>query len=578
MKQWLALFLALFALVISASAHINIWQPFGVVVGTSGSVYPAQPNVIPVASGCNTVASPCFAMWYSCNTLNTCYAESPDGKTWTNYASNPVMTNAAYPKVYAFGGVYYAYTTTFSGNCSTPMATQTSTDRVTWTVQNASSLACDQSWESKFIGQPGTGNPIAGIYTTYYTSFDAALNGYVEGEATTTDLIHFTKNVINPQITANFPGNFNFHNIGTLFYGWTLTRNPNLPQDGTDPGLPSDIGRYNASNVGGPWAALPASVFYRTRLEEGIGLTTGQVADPNLIEVSTSGPAVACTSTADCSVYMYYSDSTNGRSNTTSQISLAIAPNQTFASLAQLQEGVFDVPIPTLAGFALNLNTVASDSFSRANQNPIAGNWSTVSTSAGIGGLQLLSDAATSSATGNASYSYWNAASWSADQWGQITIGTVPTAGSNCSMGVLLRASTSGALTEYIASIAGSGTGAAYSFHAAKYVSGTYTAIPLNNTADYTLSIGDTITASMIGSTLSIYDNANLIATATDTSISSGAVGMSANTNGNALSNLSISGWSGGGVQNPPSIGVGTQIGVFLVSSNKRQYKPLVFR
>ena len=80
---------------------------------------------------------------------------------------------------------------------------------------------------------------------------------------------------------------------------------------------------------------------------------------------------------------MYYSDSMDGTTNATSQISLAIAPNETFASLVELYEGVQNIPIPTSFGFALNLNTVASDTFVRANQNPIAGNWSTMFTCPG---------------------------------------------------------------------------------------------------------------------------------------------------------------------------------------------------
>ena len=81
-------------------------------------------------------------------------------------------------------------------------------------------------------------------------------------------------------------------------------------------------------------------------------------------------------------------------SNATSQISLAIAPNQTFATLVARYEGVRNIPIPTSFGFALNLSTVATDTFIRANDNPIAGKSSTMFTGSGVSGCRLSSDAA----------------------------------------------------------------------------------------------------------------------------------------------------------------------------------------
>lgn len=568
MRRFFALILLLVGLASPVFAQINVWKPFGVVIANSGSVFPAQPNVI-FESGCLVVgSSPCFKMWYTCNTSDTCYAESLDGTTsWTNYASNPVITGGAYVRLKEFGGLYYLYASTFNAVTPPPMTVWTATDGVTFTEVNSSALAISQAWESKFIGQLAATDPVAGTFYGYYTSFDTGAGGYVEGQASSIDLIHWTKNPSNPIITQNNPGNMDFHEVGSLFYGWTLIRDPNIPQSGTDPALPSDIGRYEASTAGSTtWTTLNTPTFYRTQLAEGVGLTTGQVADPSLLQVGT------CTSTSNCSVYMYYSDSTNGTTNATSQISLAIAPNETFASLVELYEGVQNIPIPTSFGFALNLNTVASDTFVRANQNPIAGNWSTMFTGSGVSGLQILSDAATSSATGNASYSYWNAVSWSNDQWGSITIGVVPSA--SVSEGVLLRANTSGAQTGYLMFTSTNSGGSPSAFHIGKYNSGTFTAIA-SSANIYTIHLGDVITASAIQQELCIYQNGNLILCASDGTITSGAVGMLANTNGNALSNISITGWSGGGVQNPPSITASSQIGAFLISQNWRDLIPL---
>lgn len=566
MNRFLALVLALAPFTFPVSAQVNVWQPQGVVIATSGSVFPAQPSVQILASGCAIVSSPCFAMVYTCFTTDICYTESLNGKTgWTNLPGNPVVTGAAYPKMYLFSGTFYMYTTLFGSNA---MAVHTSPDMRTWTLQNASALVISQPWETsgKFIGQPGIFGPVAGIYYAYYAAFDTSLNCYAQGQATSTDLIHWTKNASNPLITTGCPSNFHWQQIGTLFYGWSQIVQAGIPGDPSDPALPSDISRYQGASVNGPWTLFPTSTFYRTRTEEGVGLVAGQVADPWMMEVGT------CTSTANCSVYMYYTISTDGESNTTSQISLAIAPNQTFASLLTSYEGVQNVPIPTTTGLALNCSSIATDTFIRANANPIGGNWSTLSTVAGHGAMQLNSNAAYSSTTPLQGDSYWNATSFPNDQCASITL--VGSFSAGMSTGAYLRATTvAGVPTAYLGFLAGTSSATGV-FHMAKYISGTFTSFYAGSGVP--VASGEVDTYSAIQNNLCIYQNANLIQCAQDSSIAAGASGMEANPGTNAATFNGISSWTGAAAENAPSINISSQIGAFLVSRARRENKPLI--
>ena len=243
------------------------------VIANSGSVFPAQPNVI-FESGCLVVgSSPCFKMWYTCNTSDTCYAESLDGKTsWTNYASNPVVTGGAYVRLKGFGGLYYLYASTFNAVTPPPMTVWTATDGVTFTEVNSSALAISQAWESEFIGQLAATDPVAGTFYGYYASFDTGAGGYVEGQASSIDLIHWTKNPSNPIITQNNPGNMDFHEVDRCFTGGPESCSRIFRRVALTPALPSDISAIKLQCGWTTWTRSNTPTFYRTRTEEGVGV------------------------------------------------------------------------------------------------------------------------------------------------------------------------------------------------------------------------------------------------------------------------------------------------------------------
>jgi hypothetical protein len=67
---------------------------------------------------------------------------------------------------------------------------------------------------------------------------------------------------------------------------------------------------------------------------------------------------------------------------------------------------------------------VASDNFNRANQNPMAGNWSSLP---GLSGLRIVSSSSRAITTNTDNGSYWNADTFSDNQYSQITLSYTPT-------------------------------------------------------------------------------------------------------------------------------------------------------
>jgi hypothetical protein len=81
-----------------------------------------------------------FKMWYVnvASPFGLYYAESLNGTSWTQSPSNPIIAGVGCgPKVFKHNGTYYLYVGpgNFSG---TSISAYTSTDGVTWTLQNAS--------------------------------------------------------------------------------------------------------------------------------------------------------------------------------------------------------------------------------------------------------------------------------------------------------------------------------------------------------------------------------------------------------------------------------------------------------
>src|ERR1700691_3665702 len=93
---------------------INVWQKKGIVIAngfTAANDSPGQPNVL-YEGNAKILSGTVFKMWFGTQS-GVCYAESSDGVTWSNYASNPVLSTPVqhqFPKIFKYAGTYYLYT------------------------------------------------------------------------------------------------------------------------------------------------------------------------------------------------------------------------------------------------------------------------------------------------------------------------------------------------------------------------------------------------------------------------------------------------------------------------------------
>lgn len=162
------------------------------------------------------------------------------------------------------------------------------------------------------------------------------------------------------------------------------------------------------------------------------------------------------------------------------------------------------------------MSTLASDTFNRANANPIGGNWTTGS---GDGAMQITSNAAWPADNTLDSQAYYNAVTWPADQWSEVAV-TSGTIGGGTGFGVSARKSAAAA-THYRLVV---DRNASNNIELAKVVAGAFTLI-WDRTSAY--SDGDVIRLEVQGTTLRAYRNGTQIgADSTDSGIATGNAGI----------------------------------------------------
>lgn len=165
------------------------------------------------------------------------------------------------------------------------------------------------------------------------------------------------------------------------------------------------------------------------------------------------------------------------------------------------------IRLPAIAGGAL------SDSFTRANETPIASPW--VELASSTGDINLSSNAITKSSNGDYFAYYSNGAGWNADQSSQFTITTL---GSG-DFGPAVRVGSNGFSGYFYSNYTVSGFRGP-----AKFVAGTFTSIETGYTQ---ATGGQTIKIDAAGSTIRCYANGSedALSPATDTSLSTAGNG-----------------------------------------------------
>jgi hypothetical protein len=156
-------------------------------------------------------------------------------------------------------------------------------------------------------------------------------------------------------------------------------------------------------------------------------------------------------------------------------------------------------------------NTMGEDNFVRADETPIAGNWSTDSTF--TPGLRLLTNALQGGSAGNA-LSSWNAFTPADDQFSQVQVLVL---GTSSDFGPTCRGNNAGSAYIALANTGAEGI--------AKFTAGTYSSIAAVAITP-NLAVGDIFRLECEGSTLRMVRNGLVLGSTTDTSFTAGSVGV----------------------------------------------------
>jgi hypothetical protein len=313
--------------------------------------------------------------------------------------------------------------------------------------------------------------------------------------------------------------------------GQAEVRSRNL---GNDPRL---VGFHTPDNAGGIFRFdLPSAGTYNVGLGSGDASYATTVGTITLKDTSTTLTTL-CSGTT--SAPQRFKDATNTEyTNVTWPTNQSLVQVVFTTTICRFSLDTFPAQISS-AYVEGPVDILATDNFTRADANPIGGNWTTVT---GESDLQIVLDKvepSTSAIAYNAAY--WNAIIWPADQWSEITIDTVADNNTFCFAAVRMSGSDQ---TYYSAWAQGPLTSG--HLYLVKFVSGVQTTVWTSNTVVFNSS--DVVGLSVIGSTLTVYLNRVMQFQATDSLISSGKAGMGFYIAfGAVLSNSLVSKWSAGG-------------------------------
>jgi hypothetical protein len=564
MKRWLTLlfFLLTGCGSLQATGPFGLWQPQGVAVSNLSGSYYGNPSAIWTTTQCQILANPCMQLWVNIATGGSAgvyYFESANGLTgWTAYSGNPILSGAGntLPTVYLESGTYYIYVSNTAGS---QIQAYTSSNGVTSLTSQGVVLTPGSSgaWDQSGVFQINVCDIVSGTWFGYYTGQNGSGNDNLQiGMITSTNGLSWTKYSGNPVVNGpngTAVGAMTFYKTGNSYYAYadSYVTNSQFLANGY-----TVFYRWSAPAANGPWTPLetigsvPIPTYYVASTAEfsliGPNSSLGiQVGDPRLVAINGN-------------IYLYYTLSYNFGAE--SGVYEAEIPNMNLTQLVATNEGVLNVPVTNIP--QTDLVQLGSDNGTGANANPIGGNWTTVATSGNFGPIQRVSNQfQNSSASTPEGTAYWNAATWTNDQYSQVTFYTTSTA---VDEGAVTRASTSGAATCYNFFWNGN-IGSAGSWFLQKVVAGSATTIvtgSVTNSPALAVSQGDTFMDVVIGTTHYLYYDNLLFYAVSDSAISSGAPGMMFfNTTTPATAILSA--WAGGNfIGSSP---FPTQVGGFLV-------------
>lgn len=272
------------------------WHPQGTVLMASaasdeGNVF--EPTVIfesspQILTGCSSVRKKWFTSGWFASDIH--YAESCDGIHWTRAAS-PVVTSHYRSYVYKSGSTYYLFAATF-GQAQIDLYTA-SVSSGPFTLAQAAVITASGAADELKVANCSVFLE-SGTWYMLYDQLNAV--GFTEALATASAPGGpWTKQgTVMSFAGGTVGGPSKVVKVNSTYYVWMI-RTPT----GTGT-LPSDIYRYSATVMAGPWTALADSALSRTADDEGTGTAVGQLADP-------TGPIEI-----DGKSYMYTASSADG--------------------------------------------------------------------------------------------------------------------------------------------------------------------------------------------------------------------------------------------------------------------------
>jgi hypothetical protein len=339
-----------------------LWTRQGVVIptGTHGGsqepsvTYEANPKIL-TANADGKIFKMWFMNGWNSGTVNIYYAESNDGITWTQYVSNPVITdganNVGHGSVTHIGNTYYGY---FINDVytNTAIVRWTSSDGITWTkTGTVLSAGAGGAWDAT-VFNPKVWVDGAGLWNMMYEGTPAT--AYSTGLATSPDGITWTKFAGDPLMTMG-SGSADAGKTAPIYDGST---DYYIGHGSPSSNLPSDLYLWSAPAITGAWAQSSKNPIYeRVTADEGANLPlAGQIADPSLVEVNGTS-------------YLFY-DATSVQAAGHFVIKVATAPY----TILQLMGMIFGANIiygnVGIAGATINYSGTASGSvFSDVNGN-----------------------------------------------------------------------------------------------------------------------------------------------------------------------------------------------------------------
>jgi hypothetical protein len=275
----------------------GVWKHRGTVLQSSlaidnGNVF--EPSIIyegspQVLTGYTNVFKMWFDSGWGAGAGVIGYAESPDGINWTRQTA-PLFTDHYRTSVMKNGSTYYLFAANIA---ATQIDVYTSSNGVTWTL-GAAAIITAAGGPTEIAIHNSSVYVESGTWYMLYDQQNAA--GFTTGLATATNPVGtWTKQGTVMSFlsgTGTLGGASPIAKVGSTYYVWIIR----AVAAGV---LPTDIWRYSASAIAGPWTSSATVSIPRVTIDEGADTAIGQTADPSWVE-------------ANGKVYMYYSASPDG--------------------------------------------------------------------------------------------------------------------------------------------------------------------------------------------------------------------------------------------------------------------------